>query len=155
MALEQYAYLSEIIAAIAVIASLIYIGSELRQNTQALQAQSRFNMMSIRTSVIDLQIQDRDLLGALHRFTDGGELTAAEESAVKLMAVRMLENWQWQHGEVQAGTLLREQLPVAGWCALYHGKFVPNAVSEIWEARKVQMNPDFVKFMEKNVINEG
>ncbi|MEE8594019.1 MAG: hypothetical protein V3T03_07830, partial [Candidatus Bipolaricaulota bacterium] len=71
MALEQYAYLSEIIAAIAVIASLIYIGSELRQNTQALQAQSRFNMMSIRTGAIDLQIQDRDLLGALHRYVDG------------------------------------------------------------------------------------
>ncbi len=56
MTLEQFAYLGEIIAAIAVIAFLVYIGSELRQNTEALQAQSRYNLVSLRTGLVDLQI---------------------------------------------------------------------------------------------------
>ena len=154
MTLEQFAYLGEIIAAIAVIASLVYIGSELRQNTEALQAQSRFNMMSIRTSVMDMQIQDRDLLAVLHRYTEGEELSAAEKSAVRLMAIRMLENWQWQHCELQAGTLPLGQLPIAGWRALYHDKIVPNAISDIWDTRKSAMIPEFVQFLEENVVNE-
>ena len=153
MTLEQLAYLGEIIAALAVIASLIYIGTELRQNTAALQAQSRFNIMSIRTSVIDMQIQDRELLAVLHRYADGDELSAAEASAVRLMAVRMLENWQWQHNELQAGTLSFGQLPIAGWRALYHDKLVPNAISDIWESRQSAMTPEFVQFLDENVVN--
>ena len=40
MSLEQAAYLSQVIAAIAVIASLIFVGVQLRQNTMAVLAQT-------------------------------------------------------------------------------------------------------------------
>lgn len=41
MTLEQIYYIAEIIGAIAIIASLIYVGKQLRQNTQAIQAAAR------------------------------------------------------------------------------------------------------------------
>ncbi len=154
MTLEQYAYLGEIIAALAVIASLVYIGNELRQNTEALQAQSRYNLISLRTGNIDVQLENWELLDALQKHVDGEELSVAEQIAVKLQAMKLLETWQWQHDEFQAGTLPREQVPVENWRTLYHDKFFPNAVSEIWEARKGVFNPEFVQFMEENVINE-
>jgi len=37
MTLEQFAYLAQIVAAVAVIASLIYVARELRQNTNAMR----------------------------------------------------------------------------------------------------------------------
>jgi hypothetical protein len=46
MALEQYAYLAEIIGVILVIASLVYVARQLRQNTAAILAQSRQAMLS-------------------------------------------------------------------------------------------------------------
>ena len=153
MTLEQYAYLAEIIAAVAVIASLIYIGNELRQNTEALQAQSRHNLISLRIGVVDVQLENWNLLEALHRFVDGGDLSASERTAVKLMSIKILEMWQWQHGEFQAGTLTRDQLPVESWRGLYNDKVLPNAVSELWEERKGTLNPEFVRFMEENVID--
>lgn len=94
MSLEQFAYLGEIVAALAVIASLVYIGNELRQNTEALQAQSRYNLISLRIGVVDVQLQNRDLLEALHRYVDGEELSAVERTAVTLQAMKLLEMWQ-------------------------------------------------------------
>jgi hypothetical protein len=38
--LEQYAYLAQILAAVAVVASLVYLGLQVRQNTSAVRASS-------------------------------------------------------------------------------------------------------------------
>lgn len=155
MTLEQYAYLGQIIAAIAVVASLVYIGTELRQNTQALEAQSRFNLVALRTGIIDILVQDRGLLEALHKYTQGEELSRAERTAVMVQAFRLLETWEWQYGEFQAGTLPRDRLPVGSWRQLYHKKIVPNALAEAWEIRKPALHPSFVEFIESNVIEES
>lgn len=40
MSLEQYSDLSQIIGAVAVVASLIFVGVQLRQNTKAVRAQT-------------------------------------------------------------------------------------------------------------------
>ena len=154
MTLEQYAYLGEIIAALAVIASLVYIGNELRQNTEALQAQSRYNLITLRSSTIRALKADRDFLDASHRFVDGEEVSKAEETAIKLFANELLEMWEWQHGEIRAGTLPLNRLPVDNWRRMYHEKFVPNAVSEVWNQRKNVHNDEFVQFMEDNVVNQ-
>ena len=154
MTLEQFAYLAEIIAAVAVIASLIYIGNELRQNTEALQAQSRYNLITLRTSTIRALKEDRSFLDASHRYVDGEEVSKAEETAVKLFANELLELWEWQHAELEAGTLPMEGLPVENWRRIYHEKFVPNAVSDVWDHRKSAFNEKFVQFMDENVVNE-
>jgi hypothetical protein len=154
MTLEQFAYLAEIIAALAVIASLIYIGNELRQNTEALQAQSRYNLITLRTSAIRALKEDRSFLDASHRFVDGEEVSKAEETAIKLFANELLEMWEWQHGEFQAGTLPMKRLPVENWRRMYHEKLVPNAVSKVWGNRKNVYNDEFIQFMEENVVNE-
>jgi len=155
MTLEQYAYVGEIIAAIAVIASLIYIGSELRQNTQALQAQTRYNIITMRTSAIRALRSDRSLLEASYRFLGGEDVSKAEEAAIKLTANELLEMWEWQHAEYQAGTLPVERLPVENWRRIFHEKFFPNAVAEVWDHRKNVLNDEFVKFMEERVVNKG
>lgn len=151
MTLEQWAYIGEIIAAIAVIASLIYIGSELRQNTEALQAQARFNLISQRASFADLLMQDRELLDILARSQAKEELSRAEEIAVYVHAIRTLEMWEWQHSEYQAGTLPAERLPLRAWRSIFHEKRIPNAVREVWETRKDVLSPKFVKFMEESI----
>ena len=152
MTLEQYAYIGQIVAAIAVIASLIYIGTELRQNTQALEAQSRFNLISLRTGITDILIQDRGLLEALHKYSQGGQLSDAERTAVIVQAFRLLETWEWQFGEFQAGTLSRDRLPVASWRQLYHEQPIPNALREAWTIRRPALHPNFVAFIEENII---
>lgn len=59
-----------------------------------------------------------------------------------------------QYGEFQAGTLTREQLPVEAWRGFFRDNVIPNAVPEVWEARKGTLNSEFVQFKEENVVNE-
>ena len=47
MTLEQYAYLAEIIGVILVIASLIYVARQLRQNTEAVLSESANNLVQL------------------------------------------------------------------------------------------------------------
>jgi len=154
MTLEQFAYLGEIIAAVAVIASLIYIGTELKQNTAALEAQSRFNLVSLRTSMVDILFQDRELLDALHKYVQGEELSRAERTAVIVQSFRLLETWEWQFGEFRAGTLPKDRLPIESWRQLYHERPIPNALPEAWQIRRAALHPEFVKFIEESVIAE-
>ena len=46
MTLEQYAYLAEIVGVILVIASLVYVAQQVRQNTDAVRSQSRHAMLA-------------------------------------------------------------------------------------------------------------
>ncbi len=46
MTLEEYAFLAEIVGVVLVIASLIYVAMQLRQNTDAIRAQSRQSLLT-------------------------------------------------------------------------------------------------------------
>ncbi len=152
MTLEHYAYVGEIIAALAVIATLIYIGRELRQNTEALQAQSRYNLISLRTGITDIVMQSEFLLEALKKYDEGKELSGREHVAVIAHALRVLETWEWQYGEFEAGTLPLDRLPVKAWAQLYHDKPLPNALAEVWPIRRQALRASFVEYIEENVI---
>ena len=73
-----------------------------------------------------------------------------------MAALKIVELWEWQHGEYRAGTLRLDELPVSAWRLWYRGEGgqVPLPVREVWEARRPALNPEFVKFMEQNVVNE-
>ena len=53
MTLEHYAYLGEIVAALAVIASLVYVARELRQNTN----QTRISVAGSQVAADDVLVE--------------------------------------------------------------------------------------------------
>ena len=81
MTLEQYAYLGEIIAALAVMASLIVVAMEVRKNTVQSKianwgsAVDRFNAVYSQTS--DIQLADLVAKGrqSYHTLTDGEKIS--------------------------------------------------------------------------------
>ena len=61
MTLEQYAYLSEIIGVILVIASLVYLAQQLRQNTNAIRGESRQAMLNASQTEIFALMDNPDI----------------------------------------------------------------------------------------------
>ncbi len=61
MALEQWAYLGQIAAAVAVIASLIYLGVQVRQSNVLSRAQTRQSMMELAQAQILIYVNDPEL----------------------------------------------------------------------------------------------
>ena len=74
--------------------------------------------------------------------------------AIRMTALLAIEHWEWQYGEYKAGMLGLEDMPFAAWRLWFLGEGeVPIPIREVWEKRKDTLKPDFVSFIEKNVIN--
>ena len=141
-----------IIANIGVLAGIIFVAVELRQNNRLLEAQARYSLRQYRSDIADT-IMTPHVLEATHRYADGESLTPMEQSAALMTALKVIELWEWQHCEYEAGMLKRETLPVDSWRLWYHGKGQsPVPIQEIWALRKEVMNPKFVQFFEENIV---
>ena len=145
--------IGEIIGAIAVVVSLLYLAMQVRGSNALQAAQTRYNLRVQRSA--PAMGLDAYTLEALYKYVDGADVTRSEKGAVLLFALAVLEMWEWQYGEHQAGMLERDKLPVASWRIWFHGDGeIPVPVREVWEKRKHVLIPDFVKFMEQNVVND-
>jgi hypothetical protein len=141
-------------ANLGVIAGIVFLGFELSQNNNLLAAQARYNLIVQRADMNDT-FGEPHILEVLHKHSSGAELTPVERSAIYNVMAKVVEMWEWQYGEYRAGMLELEQLPIANWRRQYHGDdSVPNPVREYWESLREVVSPDFVDFMEENVVNE-
>jgi hypothetical protein len=144
-----------IIANIGVIAGIVFVAVEVRQNNRLLEAQARYSLRQYRSDIADT-IMTPHILEAAHKYARNESVTPAEKSAALMTALKVLELWEWQHGEFVAGMLRRESLPVDSWRLWYHGKGQsPLPIEEIWAVRKEVMNPAFVVFFEEHVVHNS
>lgn len=81
MALEQLAYLAQVIGTVFVVASLVYVAKQLRQNTEAIHAQSRQAILNASQWEIFEQMENPDILISI---TKPDSLTAEENVRLNL-----------------------------------------------------------------------
>jgi hypothetical protein len=142
-----------ILANIGVIAGIIFLALELRQNNSLLTTQARYSLRQYRSDVADT-IMAPHVLEATHKYAGGENVTPAERSAALMAALKAIELWEWQYGEFVAGMLVREKLPVDSWRIWYHGEGEsPVPIREVWKSRRAVLNPAFVEFFEENVAD--
>ncbi len=142
-----------LIANAGVIAGIIFVAVEVRQNNRLLEAQARYSLRQYRSDIADT-IMSPHVLEATHKYTSGEDITPAEKSAALMTALKVVELWEWQYGEYAAGMLQREKLPVESWRLWYYGKGQsPVPIKEVWEARKDTINPQFVDFFQRNILD--
>jgi hypothetical protein len=92
-----------ILANVGVIAGIVFLAIELRQNNRFLSAQAEFNLFQNR-SVDSREIyEDPDLAELWTKINNGLELSESDELRIKFWANNVLVNWQWEYGQVLAG----------------------------------------------------
>ncbi len=94
---DAIAALAELLGAIAVLASLVYLATQIRQNTQMVKSSIRQQLTS---STQDLLFKMTDEADVLAKAADGEELTAAEEIKCRQLiraAFRGYEDYAYQH----------------------------------------------------------
>jgi hypothetical protein len=143
----------EILASLGVIAGIIFLGIELRQNNALLAAQARYNLV-VRRADMNAMLTAPHVLDALHKYASGAEMTPTEHSIVYAISLRFIEMWDWQYAEFRAGMLKESELPVAAWRLWFHEETeLPVVIKGTWNKRKAVMRPDFVQFVEEKVVN--
>jgi hypothetical protein len=85
---------------------------------------------------------------------NGEELSSLDKRRLWNLYMSLFVNWQWEWGEHNLG---RFEAPIQAWRNLFQeipGK--PGSLpglKETWEANKDDLTPEFVEFMDKNVVN--
>jgi hypothetical protein len=148
MSLEQVSYLAQIAGSVGLIVSLLFVASQIKQNTRALERNEHNSTMAQWTVIRQAIAKDRDMADLMTAGLSGDrKLDAADE----LRLGQMLQECAWasfhvwdrtQRGvfpkgtfEATAGAYLRELLATAGgrtwWDSSKRTGFVPQFVADV------------------------
>ena len=148
MSLEQLSYLAQIVGSVGVIVSLLFVGSQIKQNTRALERNEHNSTMAQWTVIRQAIATNRDM-AELMTVGLSGERTL--DAADQLRLGQMLQECAWasfhiwdrmQRGvfpkgtfEATAGVYLCDLLQTAGgrawWDSAKHSGFIPQFVADV------------------------
>ena len=141
-----------LLANLGVIAGIVFLAIELQQNNRLMAAQVRAFEIEMSRSYPQDVLQNSDVAAAITKHLNGEELTDIEETQVYFLGFRLLRSWQWELGELQAGMLDEATVNVAGKRDAYRSN--ATGVQTAFERSRGIFRPNFVQWMEENVVNE-
>lgn len=155
MTLEDLANLAEIIGVAAVLASLIFVGIQIRQNNvqardanQLARAQMHQQIADGFTQMMSLAIQAEDkLIEAIFDDGFGGNLSRADAqkfSVIMLALWKHLENVFYQHKEGFVADAYWQST-----CNYMSLLLMRKGVAQWWERRKAVFAPEFTSFVDQ------
>ena len=145
----------ELVAALGVIVSLLFVGYQIRQNTQVARGQARQNLAYLNQEWLILQSQDAEFHELWRRaWTESDTTLSSSDSArsnfMMLLNLRRLENvyFQFSEGLVDESALSSYGLqPSPVILSIYQGP----RFRAYWEDTRGSFHPDFVRFFEAQV----
>ena len=134
-------------ANIGVIVGIFLLAFELNQNNELLTAQASTTHMMWRVNVNERWADDADLMNLRIRSSQNDQLSPLEEARLRFDAQSVFAYWVWQVENYQTGML--NQLPLSAYRATMNN--YPYFRST-WQTNKESYPPEFVVFIEENVI---
>ena len=139
--------LSEFIAALAVVVSLVYVSRQIRQNTSAIKAA---NATTVQKNFVDLAntlYSDRELAGIILKGMSGtASLTPPEQLAAYAWFFNMLKTAELAHFHLRNGDL-DEDLWEAS-LQFYRAYFTTPGMKAYWQHRRSAFIPEFQEAMD-------
>ncbi len=148
MSLEQLSYLAQIIGSVGVVVSLLFVGSQIKQNTRALERTEHNSTMEQWTVVRMAILKHRDVAELMTAGLSGERIL---DAADQLRLEQLLQEFAWasfhiwdrtQRGVFPKGTfewtsgaflcrLLRTARGSAWWRSAKHLGFIPAFVTDV------------------------
>ena len=106
--IENAASIAEIISAVAVVISLVYVASEIQQNTRALQESNAQVVLTLGHSWSDWFRDESFAAAVVVAYEDPSEMTAVQERQVSAWIGRGLDVWESAFSSRQEGLMTDE-----------------------------------------------
>jgi hypothetical protein len=140
----------QILANLGVIAGIVFLGIELQQNNALLGAEARASRAQVRIDTLDAAAGNPELLSAYLKLRAGQSLTPMEQLLTDIGTTRSLVVWQYVYGEFRAGLIDEADIPLENWRYVVSTR--PELKVALENAGIVGLRPDFVQWMEENVV---
>jgi len=148
---------AEVIGVLGIIGSLIFVTFEIQQNNDLMEADARFAHMEARAGWFDSLASDEQLTRLIAKGREGEALHTSEQFQLMALYHKLFTQMEW---EVQEGEFRgRFTVPLGGYIGAFGnwpGTDMPvyPGLLETWEQSKSEYAPEFVQFVDENVINE-
>ena len=146
--LQDWASIAEIAGAVAVVISLVYVGYGLRENTRAIEAQTRQAFAAQDLTFIGSGLDQTVVARALAKLQSDEELSHVEQSQLETrqhLNFRIFENAYYQY---QKGTL--EQAEWARYARIIRRNICANEPAQsMWNGHPTTFQPDFRRVVDE------
>jgi hypothetical protein len=140
-----------ILANVGVIAGIVFLAVELRQNNDSLAAQARLGELQARTARFRLTLNNADLAEIQFKAIAGEPLTALERQRYFEFILYSFMHWRWEYEEFQSGRLADLDTALRQWRT--EAGFSPHW-QEVWNQTLRNRDEDFAEFVETNVFGK-
>ena len=141
-----------LLANVGVIAGIVFLALEIQQNNALLSAQARTSRVEIQTNFQGTVYENAELAEIITRASANDELTEAEELRLRWLGQRLLTSLQFVFGEYQQGMIDEDAISTAQWRMAFHEQ-IPR-MEDTWSVFRDGLNPEFVQWMDENIVNE-
>ena len=146
MTLEQYAQIGEIFAAIAVIASLIYVAQQLRQNTDMMRVGNAQHFVDFNISLVNPIVTNRELADVwIKGDSDFDNLDPIDQQRIVMFEWQAIAGWHNFFNLRQQRLVSDEHWREVIWVFENIGR--RQAVREAWRTFKGGYDKPFQDFM--------
>ena len=140
----------QILANLGVLAGIAVLAVELRQNNDLLASQARANLDSNRVSQQRIIIENLGgVADLIYRSRNGETLTGVEQWRLTAHRSMIIHTFESMYQEVRGGPLRETDIPATQWVGVFSSD--PGLVNH-WNALKATLDPDFVLFVDENVL---
>ncbi len=138
-----------IVANVGVIAGIVFLAFELRQNNELLISQARSNLVSGRATYQEYIATNAGGIADIITKVRQSELSDTERFQLSVHWDLVINNWASMYQEVASGPLHEADIPIGSWARAF-GRH-PD-LRKAWEVRKVDHPAEFVRFIDSVVL---
>lgn len=142
----------QVLANVGVIASIAFLALQIRQNSEQLAGQSRFNYYQGRLQ-FSRELAEGPITPIIDKYVSGEPLSAVEHGRMEFWFSGIFVQWEYEFGEYQRGLISRAEFNVAA-----KRKFLNGGLSEllepIWADYRETGPEEFVQFVEREIASE-
>ena len=148
--LQDWASIAEIAGAAAVVISLIYVGSQLRANTRAVEAQTRQAFSAQDLTFFATALDQTVVARAVAKRQAGEELSRFEQSQLETRQQLNFRIFEHAHYQFEKGTL--EQGEWDRYARIIFNVICGNQPAQsMWNRLKESFQPDFRRVVDETI----
>ena len=139
--LQEYALVAEIIGALAVVISLLYVGASVNQNTAAIMVANHQALVAMDTDN-NSWLKDADFAALVQIGNSGtGELSAAQRTQYMTYIANFINAWEFSFIAHNNGMLADNIWD--GWDGFHRNRLLRTGVQEFWASGRLNFSPEF------------
>ena len=137
-------------ANLGVIAGIIFLGVEIQQNNESLNAQSRDSWIDRQTGLLETMVLNPELIDLLMK--DPADLNENEQMRFRLLGFRTLAVFEYQYDELLRGRLISNDV-IKLQRNTYHVGIGGYGTKFAWsDYKELRAKPDFIDWFEVNIV---